>query len=72
MTRVKALTMLLKIVKECEKHDGEENGGCLSCPFGSGGMCMASRGTDIPITWAVNDKIQEWTGGQQDGTAEYV
>lgn len=65
MTRVKALTILLKIVEECEKHDTEETGGCLSCPFGSGGICMASHGTDIPITWIVKDKIREWTGGQQ-------
>jgi len=57
MTRVKALMLLLKIVEECEKHDGEENGGCQSCPFGSGGMCMASGGTDIPNTWNVKAKI---------------
>ena len=57
MNRLKALTMLLKIVEECEKHDGEENGGCRSCSFGSGRMCMASGGTDIPNTWNVKDKI---------------
>lgn len=66
MTRIKALTMLLKIVKECDKHDGgEENGGCQRCPFGSGGECMACGGKDIPNTWIVKDKIREWTGGQQ-------
>ena len=65
MTRVKALTMLLKIVEECEKHDVEENGGCRNCPFGSGVTCMATGGQDIPNTWIVKDKIREWTGGQQ-------
>ena len=72
MTRVEALTMLLKIVEECEKHDGEETGGCQSCPFKSGVNCMASGGKDTPNAWIVKDKIREWTGGQQDGTAESV
>lgn len=65
MTRLKALTMLLKIVEECEKHEVEGKRACQSCPFGSGVTCMASGGEDIPNAWIVKDKIREWTGGQQ-------
>ena len=63
MTKTKALEMMLKIVKTCQKQS-EEAKGCRSCPFGCGANCLASNGNGIPSDWLISEKVYEWTKGE--------
>ena len=64
MTKLEAVTMALKIVNECDKHD-TEGGSCMNCVFGirngdgKSAHCMVSEGNDIPHNWTIKDKLRE-------------
>lgn len=59
MTKLKAVTLALKIVNECQKHD-TDGGSCRECPFdGGNGHCMVSAGNDIPMNWSAVDRLRE-------------
>lgn len=58
MTKLKAVTLALKIVNECQKHE-TDGGSCRECPFGENGQCMVSAGNDIPTNWNAVDKLRE-------------
>lgn len=66
MTKAKALKMMLQMVEECEKHGGDNGGGCRECVFGYGVHCLASDGNDIPSSWLINEKIYEWMKGDTE------
>ncbi len=58
MTKLKAVTLVLKIIDECQKHDTEGES-CEHCPFGNNGRCMVSGGNDYPTKWNALDKLRE-------------
>jgi len=59
MTKLKAVTLALKIINECQKHDND-GGSCRECPFSDESKhCIVSAGNDIPTNWNAIDKLRE-------------